>query len=130
MHCRSLTNYQSGQNLQVDETQINVLKMPKIKDLPLEERPREKLLEHGADELSDVELLAILLRTGTKEKSALDLAEEILNKFGGFKGMSGRDFEDFKKISGLSDAKLASISATLEISGRIVRQVLKDYHII
>ena len=104
--------------------------MPKIKDLPLEERPREKLLEYGADKLSDAELLAIILRTGVKEKSALDLADEILNKFGGFKGMSGRDFEDFKKIGGLNDAKLASISATLEISSRIVRQVLKDYHII
>lgn len=104
--------------------------MPKIKDLPLEERPREKLLEQGANELSDTELLAILLRAGTKEKSALDLADEILTKFGGFKGMSGRDFEDFKKIEGLNDAKLATISATLEIASRIVRQVLKDYHII
>lgn len=96
----------------------------------MEERPREKLLEHGADKLSDAELLAIILRTGAKEKSALDLADEILTKFGGFKGMSGRDFEDFKNIEGLNDAKLATISATLEISSRIVRQVLKDYHII
>jgi DNA repair protein RadC len=104
--------------------------MPKIKDLPLEERPREKLLEHGAEGLSDTELLAIILRTGTRDKSALDLADELLVKFGGFKGMSGRDFEDFKMIGGLRDAKLASISATLEISRRIVRQVLKDYHII
>jgi DNA repair protein RadC len=104
--------------------------MPKIKDMPVEERPREKLLEYGADKLSDAELLAIILRTGVKEKSALDLADEILNNFGGFKGMSGRDFEDFKKIGGLRDAKLASISATLEISRRIVRQVLKDYHIV
>jgi DNA repair protein RadC len=55
--------------------------MSKIKDLPLEERPREKLLEHGADKLSDAELLAIILRTGAKEKSALDLADEILTKF-------------------------------------------------
>ena len=66
-------------------------KMPKIKDMPVGERPREKLLEYGADKLSDAELLAIILRTGVKEKSALDLADEILNKFGGFKGMSGRE---------------------------------------
>ncbi len=104
--------------------------MPKIKDLPLKERPREKLLEQGADKLSDAELLAILLRTGVKDKSALELADEILTKFRGFKGMSGRDFEDFKKINGLNDAKLASIAASLEISSRIVREVLKDYHII
>lgn len=109
----------------------NILKkMSKIKDLPLEERPREKLLEYGADKHSDTELLAVILGTGVKGKSALDLADETLTKFGGFKGMSGRDFEDFKKIGGLRDAKLASISAALEISSRIVRQVLKDYHII
>lgn len=104
--------------------------MPKIKDLPPEERPREKLLEQGADKLSDAELLAILLGIGATDKSALDLADEILTKFGGFKGMCGRDFEDYRKINGLGDAKLASIAATLEISTRIVRQVLKDYHII
>lgn len=102
----------------------------KIKDLPVKERPREKLLEYGGDELSDKELLAILLRTGTKNKSALELSDEILNKFGGFKGMTGRAFEDFKKINGLNDAKLATITATLEISNRIVKQVLKEYHII
>lgn len=103
--------------------------MSKIKDLPVGERPREKLLEYGADGLSDAELLAIILGTGIKEKSALDLADEILTKFGGFKGISDRDFDDFKGINGLSDAKLASISAMLEISSRIVRQVLKEYHI-
>jgi DNA repair protein RadC len=101
-----------------------------IKDLPPLERPREKLLEYGADALSDKELLAILLRMGTKDKSALDLADELLTKFGGFRGLSGRDFDDFKKIKGVNDAKLATIAATLEISTRIVRQVLKENHLI
>ncbi|ODS37007.1 hypothetical protein BEH94_08135 [Candidatus Altiarchaeales archaeon WOR_SM1_SCG] len=102
----------------------------RIKDLSPLERPREKLLEYGADELSDKELLAILLGSGTKDKSALDLADELLTKFGGFRGISGRDFDDLKKIKGVSDAKLATIAATLEISTRIVRQVLKDHNLI
>ncbi len=59
----------------------------KIKDLPESERPREKMLALGPDKLSDRELLAILIGSGTKEKSALDLAGDILNKFGGLKGI-------------------------------------------
>ena len=66
-----------------------------IKELPEDERPREKLLKYGADKLSDTELLAILLRTGTKGKSAIDIAEEILKNAGGtFKGLAGKDTED------------------------------------
>lgn len=104
--------------------------LKKIKDLPPLERPREKLLEYGSEVLSDKELLAILLRTGTKNKSALDLADELLTEFGGFRGLSGRDFDDFKKINGVDDAKLATIAATLEISTRIVKQLLKEYNLI
>jgi len=102
----------------------------RIKDLSPLERPREKLLEYGADTLSDTELLAILLRTGTKDKSALELADELMTKFGGLRGLCGRDYDDFKKIKGINDAKLATIVATLEISTRIVRQVLKEHNLI
>jgi len=99
----------------------------RIKDLSPLERPREKLLEYGADELSDTELLAVLIGTGIKGKSALDIANELMTKFGGIRGLCGRDFDDLKKTKGVSDAKLATIAATLEISTRIVRQVLKDH---
>lgn len=102
----------------------------RIKDLPLLERPREKLLEYGADKLSDIELLAILIGSGTKDKSALDLAEEILNKFGGFRGIAGRNMDEFKKIKGLKEAKILNIAATFEIATRIVREVLKNEKII
>ena len=62
--------------------------MPKIKDLPLDERPREKLLKYGADKLSDAELLTILISSGTKEKSALELGADLLKKYGSFRGIA------------------------------------------
>ena len=102
-----------------------------IKELPEEERPREKLLKYGADKLSDTELLAILLRTGTKGKSAIDIAEEILKSAGGtFKGLAGKDTEDITKMLGVKNAKVATVAAALEISRRVSKQILKDKGII
>ena len=103
----------------------------KIKDLPEDERPREKLLKYGADKLSDTELIAILLRTGTKGKSAIEMAEEILKSAGGtFKGLAGKDTEDITKMLGLKNAKVATVAAALEISRRVSKQLLKDKGII
>ena len=102
-----------------------------IKELPKDERPREKLLKYGADKLSDTELLAILLRTGTKGKSAIDMAEEILKSAGGtFKGLAGKDTEDITKMLGVKNAKVATMAAALEISRRVSKQILKDKGII
>ena len=102
-----------------------------IKELPEDERPREKLLKYGADKLSDTELLAILLRTGTKGKSAIDMAEEILKSAGGtFKGLAGKDTEDITKMLGVKIAKVATVAAALEISRRVSKQILKDKGII
>ena len=102
-----------------------------IKELPEDERPREKLLKYGADKLSDTELLAILLRTGTKGKSAIDMADEILKSAGGtFKGLAGKDTEDITKMLGVKNAKVATVAAALEISRRVSKQILKDKGII
>jgi len=102
-----------------------------IKELPEDERPREKLLKYGADKLSDTELLAILLRTGTRGKSAIEIAEEILKSAGGtFKGLAGKDTEDITKMLGVKNAKVATVAAALEISRRVSKQVLKDKGII
>jgi len=102
-----------------------------IKDLPEDERPREKLLKYGADKLSDSELLAILLRTGTKGQSAIEMAEEILKSAGGtFRGLAGKDTEDITKMLGVKNAKVATVAAALEISRRISKQILKDKGII
>jgi DNA repair protein RadC len=102
-----------------------------IKDLPEDERPREKLLKYGADKLSDSELLAILLRTGTRGKSVIEMAEEILKNTGGtFKGLAGKDMEDITKMLGVKNAKVATVAAALEISRRVSKQILKDRGII
>ena len=102
-----------------------------IKDLPEDERPREKLLKYGADKLSDTELIAILLRTGTRGKSAIEMAEEILKSAGGtFKGLAGKDIDEITKTPGIKNAKIITVAAALEISRRVSKQILKDQGII
>lgn len=88
--------------------------------------PGGKLREIGADSLTDAELLSILIATGTKGKSAEKIAEEILNKFGSFKGMANQPLEKFLQFKGLGDVKIIRIAAAFEIARRIVTQVLKE----
>lgn len=90
-----------------------------MKDLPAHERPREKLLTQGADSLRDSELLAILLRTGTKGKSVLKIAEEILRKYPK-RALLDVSYEDLKKVKGISAAKAATLLAAFALSGRIL----------
>lgn len=93
-----------------------------IKSWPCEDRPREKLLRRGAEALSNSELLAILLRTGVKGESAIDLGRRIVDKFGTFRNMIQTDMREWKEFKGLGPAKLAQIQAALEI-GRRFREV-------
>ncbi len=97
-------------------------KISGIKSWPAEDRPREKLLRRGAEALSNSELLAILLRTGVKGESAIDLARRIVDKFGTFRNMIQTDMREWKEFKGLGPAKLAQIQAALEI-GRRFREV-------
>lgn len=89
--------------------------------------PGGKLRELGPESLSDAELLSILISTGIKGKPAEKIAEEILEKFGSFKGMANQPLRKFLKIKGLGDVKIIRIAAAFEIARRIVNQVLKDY---
>jgi DNA repair protein RadC len=93
-----------------------------IKSWPQDDRPREKLLKKGAEVLSNSELLAILLRTGVKGNSAIDLARRIIDKFGTFRNMNHTDMREWKEFKGLGPAKIAQIQAALEI-GRRFREV-------
>ncbi|HAR48874.1 MAG TPA: DNA repair protein RadC [Smithella sp.] len=93
-----------------------------INSWPQDDRPREKLLKKGAGILSNSELLAILLRTGIKGESAIDLARRIIDKFGTFRNMSHTDMRQWKEFKGLGPAKIAQIQAALEI-GRRFREV-------
>lgn len=93
-------------------------KVTSIKNWPEDDRPREKLLKKGAKTLSNSELLAILLRTGTSGSSAIDLARSVMKKFGTFRNMAHTDARDWKEFKGLGSAKIAHIQAALEIGRR------------
>ena len=93
--------------------------MPKIKDLPEDQRPREKLLKFGPETLSDKELLAILIGHGLKGKSALDMAEELLAEYKNLKGLAGKRLDEFMKIKGIKEAKIIKIVVAFEIAKRI-----------
>ncbi len=89
--------------------------------------PGGKLRELGAEKLTDSELLSILIAPGIKGKPAEKIAEEILRRFGSFKGMANQPLEKFLEIKGLADVKIIKLSATFEITRRIVNEVLKDH---
>ncbi len=96
-----------------------------ISDWPLEERPREKLLLRGAAALSDAELLAIFLRTGVAGKSAIDLARETLDHFGGLRQLLESDHAAFCRCKGLGTAKYTQLQAVLELSARHLLSTLQ-----
>lgn len=89
-----------------------------IKAWPVDDRPREKLFKLGENKLSNTELLAILLRTGSRGQSALDLSRLILKKFKTFRNMSHIDNRDWLEFRGLGQAKIAQIKAAFEIARR------------
>jgi DNA repair protein RadC len=96
-----------------------------ISDWPEGERPRERLLAHGAEVLSDAELLAIFLRTGVKGKSAVDLARDLLLEFGGLRPLLCADLQTFCRAKGLGQAKYAQLQACLEMSRRFLQQSIQ-----
>lgn len=91
-----------------------------IKEIPLNDRPREKMAANGAAALTDAELIAILLRTGTTEKSAIDIASEMTADGGLYKRLAGiTRLNELTNIKGLGQAKAATVLAALEIGRRI-----------
>ena len=97
-----------------------------LKDLPEEARPREKLLARGPGALSDAELLALLLRTGLPGKNALQMGQELLDKFGGVAGLLHTGADALKSVKGLGPAKRAEIVAVLELARRALTAQLKQ----
>jgi len=87
-------------------------------DWPTELRPREKLLAQGAEALTDAELLAIFLRIGIKGKSAVDLAQDLLENFGSLRALMLADYAGFTQAKGLGSAKYAQLQAVLEMARR------------
>ncbi|MHC8317095.1 RadC family protein [Pseudomonas sp. LB3P31] len=96
-----------------------------IRDWPMAERPREKLLELGSASLSDAELLAIFLRTGAAGKSAVDLARHLLSKFGSLRALLEADQPTFSGELGLGPAKFAQLQAVQEMNRRHLAERLR-----
>ena len=97
-----------------------------IKDLPAALRPREKLLAHGAAALGDAELLALLLRTGLPGTGVLQLAQQLLDAFGGLGGLLNADADALRRVKGLGPAKRAELAAVLELARRSMAHQLRE----
>lgn len=95
-----------------------------LKDWPEEERPRERLLREGADALSDAHLLAVLLRTGTGGKTAVDVGRDLLTRFGGLAGIAAAGVRELTAVTGIGMAKAAEIKAAIELGRRHLKPTM------
>ena len=93
-----------------------------ITDWPVDDRPREKLLSKGPDSLSDAELLAIFLRTGSSGKSAVDLARELLTRCGSLAALCAASRHEVCELPGMGQAKYAQLQAVLELARRALKE--------
>ena len=96
----------------------------KIRELPEEDRPREKLLKHGADGLTNRELIAILLRTGVPGKNAVEVGGEILEKYKNLSGLSRISARELKNIRGVGLAKAVQLAAAFKLADRMAKEKL------
>lgn len=97
-----------------------------ITDWPQDERPREKLLARGANTLSDAELLAIFLRVGSRGRSAVDLARDLIARFGSLTRLCNSSAADFSAVPGMGLAKYAQLQAVMELARRSLGETLVE----
>jgi len=95
-----------------------------LKDIPVDARPREKLLAQGPAALADAELVALLLRTGVRGRSVLQLAQQALDDFGGVAGLLQARPHELRRVKGLGPAKRAELAAVIELARRSLAQQL------
>ena len=93
-----------------------------IHELPPEERPREKLTNHGAEALSDSELIAILLRTGVKGANAVDVARSLLQTYGSLAGLARTSVKELSGIKGIGPAKAVQLAAAFGLGARLAKE--------
>lgn len=98
----------------------------RICEMPDGERPRERLRDYGAAALSDAELLAILLRVGVAGLNVVQLAQQLLIEFGGWRGLQGASFEHVQTWHGMGEAKTAQLKAALEIGRRLAMMGVEE----
>ncbi|WP_281364142.1 RadC family protein [Thermoactinomyces mirandus] len=104
--------------------------LPMIKDVPEEERPRERMLRFGPEHLSNAELLALLLRTGSTGESVMLLAQRVLSKIGGLKALTQVSLKELMEIHGIGPAKAVQIMAGVELGQRISRLLPEERYAI
>ena len=97
-----------------------------IRDWPADTRPREKLLRQGVAALTDAELVAVFLRTGVKGKSAVDLGRELLDRFGGLRGLCRADKKAACAAPGVGEAKYALLQAVMEMARRTMHEDMQS----
>lgn len=97
-----------------------------VREMQPDEQPREKLLAYGADSLSDAELLAILLRTGTKGLNVVDASRALLDHFNGLRNLSKQNWQALKVIPGIAKVKAITLEAVFELARRIQIASLGD----
>lgn len=100
-----------------------------IKEMPLSDRPRERLIEIGAKNLSDFELLAILLRTGYKEVSVIELAKKLQYEYGGIDKLTELSIDELSQIKGIGQAKAIMLQAAVELGKRSISHVTQSKRI-
>lgn len=97
-----------------------------IDQLPLEERPRERLMSAGAESLSTAELVAIILGSGSKEKSVLELAHELIARFGGVRQLADATLAELMEIKGMGSVKALQLKAALNLGMRVSKQAVQS----
>ena len=98
----------------------------RIKDLPMNVRPRERLISKGVDSLSDIDLIAILIRTGTREASAIAIAERLLSHFGSLTALAQADLSELKKTRGIGQNKAIMLKCAFVLALRMTRELPTD----
>lgn len=97
-----------------------------INHWPEDQRPRERLIKHGAPALSDAELLSVFLRVGVKGKSAVDLGRDMISHFGSLRALFSAELPEFSQVHGLGSAKYAQLQAVLELAKRAIAEDLSN----
>ncbi len=104
--------------------------MGKIKDIPEHERPREKAIKYGLESLSSMELLALIIRCGSRSQSALEIASSLIGRAGGLKGIAALSYEDLTEVQGIGRIHALEIKAALEFAKRVTYEEIQKTDVV